>query len=166
MPVCLAPSHSFEANGARRFLSNKSMQRSVSAQLMDVCRKLCRRGSRRSQLSDERFGCEGERALSQKGERGALGRVGKSQKCDRGRGRKGSLRMVWMVLAGIEDDFDNRRALIRADAGSLFLGIFFFAFWCAPCSVRTSSLPSVAVLASVPEIDCSAPIEGGFSGFC
>ena len=41
----------------------------------------------------------------------------------RRRGKKGTLRVVGTLLAGIEDGVDNGWSLIRADAGSLF---FFF----------------------------------------
>ena len=45
------------------------------------------------------------------------------------------MEMVWKLLAGIEDGFDNGWLLIRADAGSL---LFSLRLLCAFCSVRTS----------------------------
>ena len=70
-----------------------------------------------------------------------------------GRGRMGSLRMVWKVLAGIEDGEDNGWLLIRADAGSLFNSFphsFSFAFSgrlaLSQCQIMRSSRVLVAYL--------------------
>lgn len=100
-------------------LSNGSMRRPLDAESVDVGVYAGGRREGRSYRTSVN-GCEFERALSQGRERGALGKVGKSQKAT-GAGKEGSLRVVWKLLAGIEDGFDNGWPLIRADAGSLFI---------------------------------------------
>lgn len=65
----------------------------------------CARGRREGRNErNERYGGEIERAMSHGRERGALEKVGKSQKAT-GAGKEGSVRMVWKLLAGIEDGF-------------------------------------------------------------
>ena len=54
-----------------------------------------------------------------------------------GAGKKGSLRMVWKMGAGIEDGLDNARPLIREDARSLSVSSESFS---APCSVRRTEM--------------------------
>lgn len=67
------------------------------------------------------------RAFESEGERRAWKNRQRAKNAT-GAGKKGSLGVVWKVLAGIEDGLDNGWPLIRADAGSLS----FFSFPLAP----------------------------------
>lgn len=71
-----------------------------------------------------------------------------------GRGKKGSLRVVlvvWKLLAGIEDGFDNGWPLIRADAGSLFFPLLLLL--CALLCQNLQIMKSRHLLLCVPGAD-------------